>query len=302
MAMPSGMAIINGRIPFNDWVKFSKSSIIPIKPTPIIVNNAIERNGKSEESIQNSKKFIARKKDKTTPIPPISGTNGCLNLFKSLFIIPCFLSRGISVFCEKPLTTDRFTSSELYEIASNNKCVLMTDWVFTFNNNINYLKKRYEDGDLGEIKSVTMNRLNFGPERLDVNARFDLASHDVSIIQHIFNQKPEYTCWHDYRKNERSYQQDSVTGFIKYNKFQVIINASWCYSEKNRDCVFEFDRGVIKWDDSKCLLASDTIKLSPPQTNVQPLELAIKTFFSFDNKQMKEQAKLTNDIMEILKK
>ena len=98
-----------------------------------------------------------------------------------------FLEKKINIFCEKPLTTSILEAEKLYDLAFKQDIILFVDWIFTFNSQIQTMKKDYESGKLGKIKSIHMNRLNLGPERFDVNARWDLASHDVSIIQYLFS-------------------------------------------------------------------------------------------------------------------
>jgi len=223
---------------------------------------------------------------------------------KHYIIVKYFLEKGIDVFCEKPLTIDHKTSNELYKIANENNALLIVDWIFTFNPYINKIKTDYDSGLLGKIKSVNMNRLNFGPERTDVNAKWDLASHDISIIQYIFNDTPIKIIWHDYKKNKESHKEDSTLGFIEYTNFTSIINASWYYRKKVRECVFEFDKCFVIWDDDKKRLdyiKNDDIIITNVDLSKQPLNVAIETFLdNYTKEHMRKQEKLTSTILEIL--
>ena len=214
------------------------------------------------------------------------------------------------VFCEKPLTTSEKTSNELYDLAYNNEHLLMTDWIFTFNPYVKQIKADYFNGILGKIRSINMNRLNFGPERTDVNAKWDLASHDISIIQYIFGNDTRYFnkpngifSWIDYKKNKNSYQTDSTLGFLQYDNFVATINASWYYRKKVRECIFEFDKCFVIWDDDKRKLEyieNNTI-IKSYSFDDQPLDLAIKHFlYTYDVDDMMEQKELTNNTLEIL--
>jgi len=165
-----------------------------------------------------------------------------------------FLEKEIDVFCEKPLTTSLTKVEKLYDIAIKNKVLLFTDWIFTFNSQIDTIKRDYDNGKLGKIRSIFMNRLNLGPERFDVNARWDLAVHDISIIQYLFSKKPINIKWTDYKRNNNSKQQDSSFGLIEYEDFSAIINVSWYYRKKVRECVLEFENYFIVWDDFKRFL------------------------------------------------
>lgn len=208
-----------------------------------------------------------------------------------------FLKNGKNVFCEKPLTQNKFTVTELYKLAKENNCKLFVDWIFTFNPSILYLKELYDSGQVGNIRSVTMNRMNSGPERFDTNAKWDLASHDISILQFLFDKEPEAVEWFNFKRNKRSYQEDTVFGIIKYENFDALINASWCYSQKDRRCVFEFDNDIIVWDDSTQRLKGQNKEYSPKNLK-SPLIKSIETFLYEDL----NQEKLTRSITEILER
>jgi len=222
-----------------------------------------------------------------------------------------FLEKKTHVFCEKPLTLSSSKAEELYNIALENKVILFTDWVFTFNNQIETMKKDYDNGKLGEIRSIFMNRLNLGPERFDVNARWDLASHDVSIIQYLFSKEPKNISWKDYRRNFDSKQEDSSLGLIEYEDFSATINVSWYYRKKVRECVFEFENYFIVWDDFKRFLQYEDASnvsfpiysgnLSYPCSEYHaPLKNAIESFFSFTKEDMIKQKEITFQTISIL--
>jgi len=222
-----------------------------------------------------------------------------------------FLEKNIHVFCEKPLTLSSSKAEELYNIALKNGVTLFVDWVFIFNNQIEKMKRDYDNGKLGKIKSIFMNRLNLGPERYDVNARWDLASHDVSIIQFIFSKEPRSIKWTDYRRNLQSKQEDSSLGLIEYEDFSATINVSWYYRKKVRECVFEFENYFIVWDDFKRFLQYEDASnisfpiysgnLSYPCSEYQPpLKNSINSFFTFSEEEMLNQKELTINTIKIL--
>ena len=222
-----------------------------------------------------------------------------------------FLEKEIKVFCEKPLTTSTTEAEFLYEIALKNKITLFTDWIFTFNSHIETIKRDYDSGKLGKIRSVFMNRLNLGPERFDVNARWDLASHDISIILYLFSEEPVNIRWIDFKRNKKSKQDDSSLGLIEFNEFLASVNASWNYRKKVRECIFEFDKYFVVWDDYKRFLQyEDSANLSfpiysgnlsyPCSAYQEPLKNSIEAFFSFSNNDLIKQKKLTIETLKVL--
>ncbi|MFX1494953.1 MAG: Gfo/Idh/MocA family protein [Promethearchaeota archaeon] len=222
-----------------------------------------------------------------------------------------FLEKKVNVFCEKPLTTSSTEAEVLYDIASKNKTILFTDWIFTYSSHIKTIKADYESGKLGKVRSILMNRLNLGPERFDVNARWDLASHDISIIQYLFSEEPVKIKWTDYKRNKVGEQDDSSLGLIEYSDFTACINASWHYRKKVRECIFEFENYFIVWDDYKRFLQYEDStnwiypiysgNLSYPCNSYQePLKIAIEAFFSFSNQDLTNQKQLTIESIKIL--
>ena len=222
-----------------------------------------------------------------------------------------FLEKKVRVFSEKPLTTSTSEAEELYKIASENNTILFTNWIFTFNSHIETIKRDYQSGKLGNIRSVSLNRLNLGPERFDVNARWDLASHDISIIQYLFSKEPINIRWTDYKRNKNGQQDDSTLGLIEFNDFIASINASWHYRKKVRECIFEFDNYFVVWDDYKRFLQyEDSANISfpiysgnlsyPCSAYQEPLRNSIDAFFSFTKEDLIKQKKLTIDTLKIL--
>src|SRR5262249_46620869 len=69
--------------------------------------------------------------------------------------------------------------------------VLMVGHVFLFNAAIQRVKQYLERGELGRVYYVAMVRTNLGPIRVDVNAAWDLAAHDVSIVNHWLGAEPQ---------------------------------------------------------------------------------------------------------------
>ena len=212
-----------------------------------------------------------------------------------------FLRKGVDVFCEKPLCLEVSETQKLYNIARENGSKLFVDWIFTFNEQLQFIKNCISTDQFGDLYSVTLNRLNFGPARSDVNARIDLASHDLSILFWLFEDAElKSVNWLDYKNNDDSETDDSTIGVLKFSKFATIINASWHYPTKNRDCIFAFEKGILEWDDTtkKVTFNGESMNVPPGRS---PLETSILTFFNVSESIMKEQEKLTYRITGLLK-
>ncbi|MGQ0849888.1 MAG: Gfo/Idh/MocA family protein [Actinomycetota bacterium] len=91
------------------------------------------------------------------------------------------LEAGKHVLVEKPLADRAADARELCELADSARLHLMVGHVFLFNPAVVYTKTVIERGELGDLYYLSMLRTNLGPVRVDVDAAWDLASHDVSI-------------------------------------------------------------------------------------------------------------------------
>ncbi len=100
------------------------------------------------------------------------------------------LSRGLNVMVEKPITLRSEHAEELIEIADKNGCVLMVGHTFEYNPAVRALKELMKSGDVGEIYYLDTARLNLGLFQGGLNAMWDLAPHDISILLYLMDQDP----------------------------------------------------------------------------------------------------------------
>lgn len=144
------------------------------------------------------------------------------------------LERGKHVLVEKPLTDSLVTALELCELADSSRLTLMVGHVFLFNNAIRAAKEYVSSGELGPVRYISMTRTNLGPVRTDVNAAWDLASHDVSVANHWLDSTPlTVSATGGNWLNEGV--QDVVVATLRYpNDVLVHIEASWLHPHKRR--------------------------------------------------------------------
>jgi predicted dehydrogenase len=95
------------------------------------------------------------------------------------------LLRGKHVFVEKPLCTSQAEAQELIELAKRARRVLMVDHTFLFTGAVQSIRRIVQAGQLGRICYFDSMRVNLGLFQPDVNCLWDLAPHDLSIIDHL---------------------------------------------------------------------------------------------------------------------
>src|ERR1700730_4976600 len=100
------------------------------------------------------------------------------------------LKAGKHVFVEKPLAQTSEQVRHLIEEADQRKLILMVDHTFLYTPAVQKIRELIMDGVLGDIYYYNGIRASLGLFQSDVNVIWDLAVHDISIIQHILNEEP----------------------------------------------------------------------------------------------------------------
>jgi len=98
------------------------------------------------------------------------------------------------VWIEKPMTINSKQAKELIQIAKKNKRILIVDSTFIYTGAVRKIKELIQKKVLGKPYYYDSERVNLGLIRPDVNVIWDLAPHDISIIDYIFKQKPVSVC------------------------------------------------------------------------------------------------------------
>jgi len=101
------------------------------------------------------------------------------------------LQNGKHVFVEKPFTSDSAQAEELINLAAKKNLKIMVDHTFLFTGAVKKIGQLLEEGTLGKIYYYDSTRVNLGLFQHDVNVIWDLAPHDLSIIDHLIKETPE---------------------------------------------------------------------------------------------------------------
>ncbi len=101
------------------------------------------------------------------------------------------LRAGKHVLVEKPLTHRSDLARKLIEEASKRNLVLMVDHTFIYTPAVRKIRELLERGDVGDVYYYDSSRINLGLVQADVNVLWDLAVHDLAIVQHLFPEEPQ---------------------------------------------------------------------------------------------------------------
>jgi predicted dehydrogenase len=100
------------------------------------------------------------------------------------------LVAGKHVLIEKPLTANSNEAAELIELAESQRLTLMVDHTFIYTGAVRRIKEIVASGELGELLYFDSTRINLGLFQHDINVVWDLAPHDLSIMDYIIDRQP----------------------------------------------------------------------------------------------------------------
>jgi predicted dehydrogenase len=189
------------------------------------------------------------------------------------------LTAGKHVLVEKPLASDTRHGEELVDLCQRADRVLMVGHVFLYNSAVRTVKRYLESGELGRIYYVSMVRTNLGPIRADVNAAWDLASHDIAIANYWLASEPvSATAYGGAWLNAGI--EDAVFATLRYpDGVLAHLHASWLHPRKTRDVTVVGDRRMLTFDD---LSLTEPLRIYDKQVTQAPLTAAfVDTFASF---------------------
>ena len=161
----------------------------------------------------------------------------------------CLVS-GKHVLVEKPMAIKVEEVDELGVLAKSKKLVAMVGHTFLFNSAVRYVKNLIDEGELGDIRYIYSQRLNLGRIRNDVDALWNLAPHDISIIQYWLNEAEPISI----NRNGMSYVQNDIDDVVFLNlnypnNIMANIHVSWLDPNKIRRITIVGTKKMVLYDD-----------------------------------------------------
>ncbi len=159
------------------------------------------------------------------------------------------LQEGIHTFVEKPLATSSQECEHLIDLADARGVVLFVGHVFLHSAPVAKLKELVTSGDLGDLYYISSTRLNLGPVRQDVNALWDLAPHDISIMLDLMGASPvSVSCAGLAYLNDQVHDVCSLALHFE-NKRMGIVHVSWLDPHKKRVMTVVGSKKMAVYDD-----------------------------------------------------
>jgi predicted dehydrogenase len=159
------------------------------------------------------------------------------------------LLAGKHTFIEKPMAGASEHCEELIDLAQKNGLVLMAAHTFLYSPVVQKIKEIVDHGDIGEIRYICSRRLNLGLFQKDINVAWDLAPHDISIIQHIMGEEPAtVNCCGSAHITPGI--EDVTMMCLNYSRQRTaIIHSSWLDPRKVREMTIVGSKRMIVYDD-----------------------------------------------------
>ena len=167
------------------------------------------------------------------------------------------LENGKHVFVEKPFTSDSAQAEELINLAAKKNLKIMVDHTFLFTGAVKKIGQLLEEGTLGKIYYYDSTRVNLGLFQHDVNVIWDLAPHDLSIIDHLIKETPEAVSATGQTHLNGHEDIAFITVYFP-NKIIAHINVNWLSPVKVRTTLIGGEKKMLVWND---LEADEKIKV-----------------------------------------
>lgn len=160
------------------------------------------------------------------------------------------LMAGKHLLVEKPLATRVSEVDELAALAREKQRCVMAGHTFLYNDAVRHVRRLIEAGELGEVRYIYSQRLNLGRIRSDIDALWNFAPHDISIVQYwLGDPEPEAVT-----RSGMDFIQPGVDDVVfltlKYpGKVMANIHVSWLDPQKTRKMVVVGSKKMVVYDD-----------------------------------------------------
>ena len=168
------------------------------------------------------------------------------------------LEAGKHVLVEKPLATRSADAEHLIRAAAAARRVLMVDHTFVYHPAIQRIRSLIHSGELGRLTYIDSTRINLGLFQHDVNVLWDLAVHDISIVNLFTSERPETVQAIGSAHPPGPLASIGVLTLRYASGLFVHINCSWVSPVKIRHMLIGGDRKMIVYDD---LNATEPVKI-----------------------------------------
>lgn len=158
------------------------------------------------------------------------------------------LENGKHVFVEKPFTSNTKQAEELIELADKKNLKIMVDHTFLFTPAVRKIRELLDENALGKLYYYDSMRVNLGLFQHDINVIWDLAPHDLSIMDYLMRERPEAIA-----ATGQSHLNglEDIAFITLYFPDQLIahVNVNWLSPVKVRTTLIGGEKKMLVWND-----------------------------------------------------
>jgi predicted dehydrogenase len=181
------------------------------------------------------------------------------------------------IFVEKPFTSTSEQARELIDLADSRGLQVMVDHTFLFTGAVRKIKALVDENALGKLFYYDSVRVNLGLFQHDVNVLWDLAPHDLSIIDHIIGKKPEVIVATGASHVNGMADVAYLTVYFP-DKVIAHVCVNWLSPVKVRSTLIGGEKKMLVWND---LEADEKIKLYDKGVSVSAREGVYEALVSY---------------------
>ncbi|MCX8022626.1 MAG: Gfo/Idh/MocA family oxidoreductase [Syntrophorhabdaceae bacterium] len=159
------------------------------------------------------------------------------------------LLNGKHVFVEKPFTYTVEQAEELIEIAEKRNLKIMVDHTFLFTGSVRKIKEIIDSGMLGRLFYFDSVRVNLGLFQHDVNVIWDLAPHDLSIMDYLISSKPTHVSATGAAHFNSELEDLAYMTFYFKDNMIAHFNVNWLSPVKVRTTMIGGNKKMLLWND-----------------------------------------------------
>jgi predicted dehydrogenase len=188
------------------------------------------------------------------------------------------LKAGKHVLVEKPMTFSAAEGEKLVDAAASRNLVLMVDHTFVYTGAVRKMQQLVQSGEMGEIYYYDSTRVNLGLFQHDVNVIWDLAVHDLSIIEYVLNKAPRAVSATG--MSHIAGQPENVAYMTIYYDDNLIahVNVNWLAPVKIRRTLIGGSKKMIVYD---ALEPIETIKIYDTGVDVKSTQEIYSTLLDY---------------------
>ncbi len=184
-------------------------------------------------------------------------------------LVKAALENGKHVFVEKPFTSSVEEAEELIELAIRKNLKIMVDHTFLFTGAVKRIHQLLEEGALGSLYYYDSMRVNLGLVQHDVNVIWDLAPHDLSIMDYLIKERAEAVVATG-QTHLNGFEDVAFITVYFPNKIIAHINVNWLSPVKVRTTLIGGERKMLLWND---LEADEKIRIYDKGADISSREV-----------------------------